>query len=454
MSKPVLKLNPFKFPHQRMRTKEGKEVFAGLMADTTNLTYMLAQYGIKLRYNEMRRSRECYIPSQNFHSDNKAAREVNFVHDLCVLNEVPMSEKKISASLQAVAEDSAFHPAREWIESKPWDGVDCMQALCETLGVAATQTAYRDRIVKRWALSAIAAIYSQNNEKAKFEGCLALQGGQGKGKTSWFNSLCPLPNTILDGHKLEPENKDNVFLVVQHWIVELGELDTTFSKSELGSIKAFLSKTYDKARKPYAAEISELKRQTVFGATVNKGDYLVDDTGNRRFWTVAVHSVNFQHGIDMQQLWAQVKVLFAQGEQWWLTADEMAEVNEINSQHQTNSAIDEMVAEAFAPAMTSTPLTLPGFEKPVEAEKANPKVWKVCASEIIELFNLQVTKVNMNGASNALRKLTGQEPKSYGGKRVWALAPRFNSRYNAALSAWQYRLDEAKKGRRPASSTR
>jgi putative DNA primase/helicase len=98
------------------------------------------------------------------------------------------------------------------------------------LSVQAEYLAHRDALVRKWLLSAVAAIFSKSKLE-KFEGCLVLQGYQGNGKTSWFKALAPAElEAVLEGHILDPGNKDSVFTVTAHWIGELGELDSTFSR--------------------------------------------------------------------------------------------------------------------------------------------------------------------------------------------------------------------------------
>ena len=47
-------------------------------------------------------------------------------------------------------------------------------------------------------------------------------------------------------------------------IVELGELDATFRKSDIASLKSFITSDRDVLRRPYARLESEFARRTVF----------------------------------------------------------------------------------------------------------------------------------------------------------------------------------------------
>jgi putative DNA primase/helicase len=82
----------------------------------------------------------------------------------------------------------------------------------------------------------------------------------------------------------------------------------------------------------------------VFCATVNRKDFLVDDTGNTRWWTLPVIKINYQHGIDMQQLWAQVYHLYrTEKPDWWLSPSEESQLELLNQNHLATSAIRQLI---------------------------------------------------------------------------------------------------------------
>ena len=61
---------------------------------------------------------------------------------------------------------------------------------------------------------------------------------------------------------------------------------------------------------------------------MNDYQFLHDPTGNRRFWPIDVQSINRDTTIDYQQLWAQVKSWYDQGETWYMDAGELTLLNE------------------------------------------------------------------------------------------------------------------------------
>ncbi|MEI2659435.1 MAG: VapE domain-containing protein [Bifidobacterium adolescentis] len=91
----------------------------------------------------------------------------------------------------------------------------------------------------------------------------------------------------------------------------------------------------------------------------------MDPTGNSRWWTLPLTAINYQHGIDMQQVFAQLAVDFDDDAQWWPTKDEEALLDSCNSEHRSISVIRERLmpmidldrkGQPGLPAMTSMEL--------------------------------------------------------------------------------------------------
>lgn len=224
-------------------------------------------------------------------------------------------------------------------------------------------------------------------------GILTLQGPQSIGKTSWIRNLVPDPilreQVVKLDHHLDTGNKDSQITAVTHWIVEIGELDSSLKK-DVARLKGFITSDRDKLRRPYARADSEYQRRTVFCATVNDHAFLVDSTGNTRFWTIPVNKIDYEHTIDMQQLFAQVAVLYQGGEPWWLNQAEEKQLESFNIDHRAISIIRERILEKIdldgaqltnLPAMSATEvLEEIGFDR-----ITNPQC-KECAGVLREMF--------------------------------------------------------------------
>src|SRR5215207_7354886 len=97
------------------------------------------------------------------------------------------------------------------------------------------------------------------------------------------------------------------------WIVEAAELSGG-RRAEVEHVKALLSRRYDRARMAYGRFVKERARQCVFFGTTNKQKYLRDETGNRRFWPVAVTGFDVAGIVrNRDQLWAEAAAREATG---------------------------------------------------------------------------------------------------------------------------------------------
>ena len=155
---------------------------------------------------------------------------------------------------------------------------------------------------------------------------------------------CALPIWFI----LDPSNKDSIEQACSFWMVELGELDATFKKSDIAALKAFITNKSDVFRKSYARKKSQFARRTVFFGSVNNKNYLNDPTGNRRFWTIECADIKHSHDIDMQQLWAEVLHHWRNGESYFLTPDEMNQLNEHNEDFTAMDPIAEKISTKLA----------------------------------------------------------------------------------------------------------
>jgi putative DNA primase/helicase len=161
--------------------------------------------------------------------------------------------------------------------------------------------------------------------------------------------------------------------------VELGELDSTFRKSDIAQLKAFITKAVDILRPAYAKRESRYPRRTVFFGSVNPREFLHDPTGNRRFWTIECDHINYDHNIDVQQMWAEVLHTWRQGEGYYLTADEMGQLNAHNDDFMSVDPVEERLLDRLdwdAPVLTwrweqaSAILIECGLDRPSKADAA------------------------------------------------------------------------------------
>ncbi|GHV55008.1 hypothetical protein FACS1894216_16210 [Synergistales bacterium] len=289
-----------------------------------NLRVLFEHYKIRISYDEIRKTEKYEFEGvENISVDNYGNACYGHILDLLIKHDVPAGN--LAQFLFTIIDENRFNPVKDWIYSKKWDGRDRLLALSETLVAKPDYDEnLKETLLRKWLLSA--AMAACTNEPFMTRGVLVLAGKQNIGKTRWILSLAPR-EWIKGGHLLDPENKDSVQETISHWICELGELDSTMRR-DIGRLKAFLTLEGDQFRIPYARKTSKFPRRTVFAASVNEPQFLVDNTGNSRFWSIPVIGVHHDHPINMQQVYAQ---LLVEGGQWWLTAEEDDRLSLVNS---------------------------------------------------------------------------------------------------------------------------
>lgn len=362
-------------------TEKGKP-----LSTIENLAEIIRRLDVVVRYNVVSKDDEILIPGESFTLDNADNASLAWLESWCARFAMP--SQGIGGFLCYLADKNQYSPVTTWITSKPWDGVSRIDEFMDT--VKTDNPALKYILMRRWMISAVAAAFSPTGISA--QGVLVFQGPQNLGKTKWFKTLVPKEiGVIQDGVTLDPKDKDSVKQAVSNWLVELGEVDATFRKSDIAQLKSFLTRDKDVLRRAYARKESKYPRRTVFFASVNPEYFLADPTGNKRYWTLKCLALDHSHKIDMQQVWAEFYEIYKTGESWYLTPDELDELNESNEQHETHDPITERIQTRLS---WDEPETLwvwstvtdvlyrCGFDRPTQADtskagiflKKNPKV--------------------------------------------------------------------------------
>lgn len=217
-----------------------------------------------------------------------------------------------------------FDPILDYLDRLKWDGVPRIERWLTTY-MGADDTPLNRQFGQ---LSLIAAVRRARSPGTKFDQITVLEGPEGKGKSDAIRALAGSEN-FSDQKILGADDKTQQELLEGVWLYEIAEL-TGISKVEIEHVKAFASRTVDRTRPAYGRFRVDRPRRTVFFATTNRNDYLISDTGNRRFWPVVTTTIDVE-GIrrDRGQLWAEAAHLEAAGasivlpERFWTIAGEV-----------------------------------------------------------------------------------------------------------------------------------
>ena len=163
---------------------------------------------------------------------------------------------------------------------------------------------------------------------------LVLEGKQGAQKSTALSVLGGGGQFFNDQLPDNLGDKDASLAMNGTWIVEMADLHS-LSKTRVTMLKAFITRQVDRFRPPYGKNLIDTPRRSVLAGTTNEKGYLVDETGNRRFWPVACGEEPEGHPFiaqrmqalreDVTMLWAEAVAAYNAGEAWWLTTE--AQVN-------------------------------------------------------------------------------------------------------------------------------
>ena len=362
-----------------------------------NVQGVLTVNGIQVVYNVIKKRMEIDVPNTKFISDMKEEAALIEIEDRAINMGIPHT--RVRDYLKVLATE--WNPVKQWMESRKWDGRSRLQEFLDTIGSPENEK-LKEMLMKKWLISCCAAACEENG--VELEGILVFQGAQGLGKTLWFKRLANYDEGwLLEGAMLNPTDKDSVKRAVSHWIVELGEIESTFKKADIDQLKAFITSKSDELRLPYDRASTTYQRRTAFYASVNAREFLTDTSGNRRFWVIPVKRINFNHGIDMQQLWAEVKeTLYIPGQKnWFLSPDERKMLDASNEIYRTQSSVEDLVLEHVKFDSKTT--------KPVQMTKL--------------LRDLGIQNPRMPDFKDASRVLSqnGIEPRRSNGKKLYDL---------------------------------
>jgi predicted P-loop ATPase len=138
-----------------------------------------------------------------------------------------------------------------------------------------------DEMLKRTLIGAVARAFSPG---CKHDTACVIMGDQGAYKSSFWQCLGgPFFSDALG----DITSKDDIMVLHRSWMMEWAELDHITNRKHAGQVKAFLSQAVDLLRVPYGKAVESFPRRGIIVGTTNKtAGFLVDETGNRRFWVI------------------------------------------------------------------------------------------------------------------------------------------------------------------------
>ena len=241
----------------------------------------------------------------------------------------------VSAYLDIIASRNRFNPVLDCLNSVEYDGGDYLSELYEILNISESDALSRV-LIKKWLWQSVSLLHNNPAQPFGADGVLVITGAQGIGQTTRFRTLALNPQFFKEGVAIDFRDKDSYIRALSCWIAELGEIETTF-RADVERLKAFITQNTDEYRKAYGrGDIRSVRRTSLCG-TCNSEQFLIDHTGNRRFWSVAVNQIDLERLLKFNavQLWKQIQVLSDGNLQGFrLTKEEQAQLTERNAEHE------------------------------------------------------------------------------------------------------------------------
>ena len=227
-----------------------------------------------------------------------------------------VGQEMVGSVADAVAMAHTVHPLRDWLNGLEWDGVPRVGSWLSVY-MGAAGGSYTSNAGRWWMISAVARVMRPG---CQADHMLIMEGPQGRGKSTALRILAGdeyFTDQLPDLH-----SKDASLQLFGKWMIEWGELDT-LARSQVESVKTFVSRRVETLRRPYGKMPVDVPRQCVFGGSTNDSEYLRDVTGNRRFWPFLVGSIDLKAlARDREQLWAEAVALYRDGVNWWPESEE------------------------------------------------------------------------------------------------------------------------------------
>ena len=275
---------------EKLRKVEAPEVLEGLRREK------------KLRYN---------IFTQQIEVEDKVLEGIERFYLKLAQGGCKISKEVAIDCVVEVARENEYDPVRAYLEhcANTVDAPAYIDRLATTYlrpqDIHHSEATLYDNMIKCTLIAAVRRVYEPG---CKHDNACVLMGEQGARKSSFWKAL---GGHFFSDALRDIQSKDDLMVLHRSWIMEWAELDHITNKRHAGQVKAFLSQSTDMFRVPYGKNTEAFPRRGIIVGSTNRTDgFLVDDTGNRRFWVIPVKATH-KNPIDVDGLMREVDAIWA-----------------------------------------------------------------------------------------------------------------------------------------------
>jgi predicted P-loop ATPase len=303
-------------------------------AITARLLRLLKKLGYDFRLNEINDVIEC---------NGCALTDIQTAVIRCQLADKNIKGfQMIEDVIMVAASRQPYHPIKRYLEGVQWNEKKNVTRLMDYF--SDTHNLF-PLYLRKWLIGAVGKVYGTMQNPM-----LVLNGDQQLGKSFFARWLCPLKGFFLEA-PINPDDKDNEVRLMSNWVWEVGELGATTRRTDLSTLKFFLTKGQVCVRKAYGRRDTIKPAMASFIGTINPdgAGFLNDNTGERRFRAVTLTGIDWDYAkLDVNQLWAEAFTAYKNGETNDLTFEEKGKADEVNEEeYKAPDPVVQMILEHF-----------------------------------------------------------------------------------------------------------
>lgn len=259
-----------------------------------------------------------------------------------LINRGLSNERFTRVALEATAYDNRYHPIIDYLSKLPYDGGHYFDDL-----VACFDNP--DRLIsvylRKWLLGTISKTVSGTQNRM-----LILDGPQGIGKSLFVKWLCSsMPDYYAEG-SIDTDSKDTQIRMTTKWIWEVGELGSTFRKSDREALKNLITMQMMTFRRPYGRyDKTKPVLANLIGTINNEGGFLDDPTGSRRFMICEIKKIDWKTytKIDVDKLWGEIYAAYLIGEDADFTDGQKKQTEANNKNYEVEDPVELVFLDQF-----------------------------------------------------------------------------------------------------------
>lgn len=310
---------------------------------------LLDHYGIEVKYNLIKFDYDIFIKNIFV---GPLERYIADIKNHAINHNLDITKEHLIDNLCLIGYKNQYNPWDEYLKKahKYYLKAPDNKIFSKFMETISSSTENKELYIAKFLLQMVYVGCSSYESDIASDYMLVLKGAQYQGKTTWLKNLLPQclqQDYFLKGIQLILDNKDSKIEVVSNILVELGEIETTFQKSDQEALKNFITNDRDKFRIPYSKTALTQKRHVCLCATTNDNDYLRDLTGTRRYLTLECESFNWDIKIDIDMLWGFFYEQYLKGKSYKFTHDQIKEINKSNERYIFKNEKILMIEEVF-----------------------------------------------------------------------------------------------------------